>query len=167
MAKVNIRVTDEIKAKFKAKADSQNLSESDCFRQWVLGDESISLIDLPKGEQKLKPVTVRLPETIIERLKPIAESRGMKVSRWVSALVQAHIIAEPVLTKAELRAVYEATVQLTKAGTNLNQVAKSLNEHFYPGDPVILKAIKSVSNEVKELKQRIKELQIASSSSWR
>jgi predicted DNA-binding protein len=170
MPKVNIRVTDEIKARFKAKAESQNMTESECFREWVLNTKAdypvSALAEIMGGDHKLKYLSIRLPEWIIDRIKPLAEKRSMKISRWVGALVQAHLITEPVLTKTELRAVYEATVQLTRAGTNLNQIAKSLNEHYHPGDPHVLKAIKSVSKEIKELKETIKALQIASNRSW-
>lgn len=176
MKNLNVRVTDEIKAKLKAKAATMGLSESDCFRHWVLGldDFKVKETDYPVsaqaeimgGDHKLKYLSIRLPEWMIERIKPLAEKRSMKISRWVGALVQAHLITEPVLTKTELRSVYEATVQLTRVGTNLNQIAKALNEHYHPGDPHVLKAIKSVSKEIKELKEAIKALQIASNRSW-
>lgn len=167
MAKINIRVTDEIKAKFKAKADAKGLTESEYFRQWVLDDgANFEQATTENASSELTRIGFRLPKFLIPVLQKRAAGLGMSKSRFIASLVQSNLIAEPVMTKDELAALYESTIQLTRIGTNINQIAKSLNEHFYPADINILESLKTVSGQIIRVKKHIQALQSASHRKW-
>jgi hypothetical protein len=126
---VQCRVIPEMKARVRALAEHQQLSESALLKRLLY-------MALQSGGA-LKPVEIGKPEKasrnarLYVRLRPedqllLAEraaARGMAGATYVSVLVRSHLRNLPPLPKAELVALKRSVAELGAIGRNLNQVA--------------------------------------------
>lgn len=78
----------------------------------------------PKGSKR---ITVRLPEKDRAYLEAAAVQHRSSVNSIVRDIVQSYIRKHPMLSAAEVEALYQSNYQLLSIGRNLNQVARQLN----------------------------------------
>lgn len=86
--------------------------------------------------QPTRQVNFRLPVKELEAAQTVAAAYG-GVTRWVRALVQERLgQASERLATDEIKALYEATLELSHIGNNLNQVARELHTARLEGQPL-------------------------------
>ncbi|QRQ83282.1 plasmid mobilization relaxosome protein MobC [Paralysiella testudinis] len=100
----------------------------------VLGDAATATTPLapcPAGmadEELAKERTViRLQTPEKQYLAAAAAQYGTSVNGLVRQIIQSYISKNPVLSAAEVDALYQSNYQLLRIGRNLNQIARQLN----------------------------------------
>ena len=161
------RVPSETKARLRALADQQELSESALLKR---------LIDLmlPPGDGTLAPkmiptaglagpaarLTIRLRPDDQMLLRERAAARGMPAATYVSVLTRAHLRNLAPLPKEELAALKKTVADLGQVGRLLNQMARAANRGDRvigldrEGMTIILKVCEALRDHVKGLLAR-------------
>jgi hypothetical protein len=128
------RVTSETKARFRALAERQQLTESVLLKRMIdLTIQSVGFAD----SELLSPVNhAALAARVCIRLRPEdhvllgerASARQMATATYVSVLVRSHLRALPPIPKDELVALKRSVAELGAIGRNLNQIARATNQ---------------------------------------
>jgi mobilization protein NikA len=129
------RVSSETKARFRALAERQLLSESAFLRrlvELVLLKTGLSPIitETPIGVGPLKRarLMIRLRPDDQTLLRDRAAARGMPPATYVSLLTRAHLRFLAPLPAEELLALKRTIGELGSIGRNLNQIARAANQ---------------------------------------
>lgn len=129
------RVSSETKARLRALAERQQLSESALLRRLVdlvLLKAGISPIitETPTRARPLRTarlmIRLRTDDQIL--LGERAAARGMAPATYVSVLMRAHLRSLAPLPKEELLALKRTIGELGSIGRNLNQIAHAANQ---------------------------------------
>jgi Bacterial mobilisation protein (MobC) len=129
------RVSSETKARLRALAERQYLSESALLRrlvELVLLKAGLSPIitETPIVAKSLRAarlmVRLRTDDQILFRER--AAARGMAPATYVSVLTRAHLRLLAPLPKDELLALKRTVAELGTIGRNLNQIARAANQ---------------------------------------
>jgi uncharacterized protein (DUF1778 family) len=86
-----------------------------------------SLVATRLPDTGTKRVELRLRDSEFEHLQQQANVSGDSVQQLIVALVRAHLVAEPVMTDVECKALSESNYQLAVMGTTLNQIGRKLS----------------------------------------
>lgn len=78
------------------------------------------------GNEKVR-TELRLPAEIYAHLQSEAAAHGMTAAGWITLLLHSRIRQKPLLSTAELGALYTSNYYLLSIGRNLNQIARHLN----------------------------------------
>lgn len=162
---------DKLKRAFKRRAKAKGLSESELLRRIVLqelgADSEIHEPATGEGEDAtLKRMTVRIPAFLEKPMDRRATQKGMKASRWVSALVQSNLMADPVSTDREVEVLRAVNRELAAVGRNVNQIAKHLNTAFYENERVNLDALARTPKLIEAVQLAVRRLVRASKQGW-
>jgi predicted DNA binding CopG/RHH family protein len=111
-------------------------------------------------------VTVRMPSFLMDAAKERAKAKGMKLSRWIAALVQSNLTKHPVLTDAELKTVDATARELSAIGRNINQIARALSESHFQAERVRIDRLAELAEAVNESREAIRSLVRASRQAW-
>jgi hypothetical protein len=133
------RVSSETKARLRALAKRQQLSEPALLRRLVelvllkAGFAPI-VTETPIGAMSLRSarLMIRLRADDQNLLRERAAARGMAPATYVSVLTRAHLRSLAPLPKEELLALKRTIGELGSIGRNLNQIAHAANQ----GQPV-------------------------------
>lgn len=147
MAFLSVRVSEELKAGWRAMARSAGLSEGELLRQVT---SSILARNQPstktggdgRSEQAARgTVTLKLKAHELAALEAAARALGWKRNTWAVNLLRRHLFTEPRPTEQELTALYESVAQLVAVGRNLNQIAHALHRDSRFGESVTLERL--------------------------
>lgn len=150
MAKIDIRVDDDLKKRVEEAALRLEMKPSELVRAVLAktfpataeksppdkeesSDESMVSNAVTQGwgaeevERKTVHVTTRLTPSESREVERRAVAMGMKPGTWIMRLVRAVITRNPQLSFDEVHALREATRELSYVGRNLNQVAHAVN----------------------------------------
>jgi Bacterial mobilisation protein (MobC) len=129
------RVSSETKARLRALAERQQISESALVRrlvELVLLKAGLSPIitETPIGARRRRTarLMIRLCTDDQILLGDRAAARGMVPATYVSVLTRAHLRSLAPLPKEELLALKRAIGELGSIGRNLNQIAHAANQ---------------------------------------
>ena len=158
------RVSSETKARLRALAERQYLSESALVRrlvELVLLKAGLSPIitETPTGARRRRTarLMIRLQSDDQILLRDRAAARGMAPATYVSVLTRAHLRLLAPLPKDELLALKRAIGELGSIGRNLNQIAHAANQGQLVTDPgrndleAMLRACEALRDGVKGL----------------
>jgi len=166
------RVSAETKARLRALAARQQLSESALVRRLV------ELTLLKSGDA---PIVTQTPGAIRPRrtarlmirlevadqllLRERAAGRGMAAATYVSVLTRSHLRSLPPLPKEELLALKRTLGELGSIGRNLNQIAHAANQGQVVTGPgrEYLEAMLGVCGA---LRDNVKRMLLANLKSW-
>lgn len=92
-------------------------------------------------QNQTKTVQFRLHEDQYEKLKQSAETYGLSPSLYVKKMAQQSRLKKPYFSHEETKTII---LELSRQGTNLNQIAKKLNQLDSNGshDPKLLEALR-------------------------
>ena len=107
-----------------------------------------------------------MPGFVIDGAKDRARTQGMAPSRWVAALVQSNLTAQPVMTDVEVEALLASNRELAAVGRNLSQVVRALNASGLEVDKVHLEALTELSAAVTSNRSQIRRLVRTSRQAW-
>ena len=168
-------VGDATKQDFKDLCVKRGLSESEQLRSLVVAEtqlasaqpsQAIAPIHPDGSNADLDRMTVRMPGFVMDGAKDRARTQGMAPSRWVAALVQSNLTAQPVMTDVEVEALLASNRELAAVGRNLSQVVRALNASGLEVDKVHLEALTELSAAVTSNRSEIRRLVRASRQAW-
>lgn len=164
-------VEDATKQEFKDLATQRGQSESELLRALAVaattsGQGAEQLVQPDESRADLDRITVRMPRFLMEGTKGRSRAKGMAPSRWISALVQSNLTAQPVMTDAEVEALLASNRELAAVGRNLSQVARALNASSQEIDKVQLATLTELSTAVTVNRSEIRRLVRASRQAW-
>jgi hypothetical protein len=168
---IQIRVTPEAKARLRALAGREHITESGLVRQLLVtmlrAQEPISSPKPAEADPMPRDsrLYVRLRLADQKLLKARALARGVPSATYVALLVRSHLHSVPPIPEAELLAVKESIAELRSIGRHLNVMARVMGRDGggpQPGQRDLLRMMKV--GEV--LRDRFKALFIANAKAW-
>jgi hypothetical protein len=166
------RVSSETKARLRALAEKELLSESALLRRLV------ELVLLKAG---LAPIITKTPTgararrgaRLMIRLRPDdqillrerAAARGMPPATYVSVLTRAHLRSLTPLPQEELRALKSTLAELGSIGRNLNQIARAANQSQLVTSPG-RNDLEAMMRVCGTLRDSLKRVLLANLKSW-
>lgn len=131
---IGVRVSSETKARLRALAERQQISESALLRrlvELVLLKAGLAPIitETPTDARPLRTarLMIRLDAEDQLLLRERAAARGIAPATYVSVLTRAHLRSLAPLPKEELLALKRTIGELGSIGRNLNQIAHAAN----------------------------------------
>jgi hypothetical protein len=124
------RVSPETKARFRALADQQQVTESALLKRLVdmvvrtLAEGDGEILRPPHRRIRRSRLCVRLHPDDDLLLSERAAARQMAAATYVSVLVRSHLRALSPLPKEELMVLKRSVAELSAIGRNLNQLAR-------------------------------------------
>jgi hypothetical protein len=129
------RVSAETKARLRALAEKELLSESALLRRLVelvllKAGLAPTITQTPTGARARRGarLMIRLRPDDQILLRERAAARGLPAATYVSVLMRAHLRSLAPLPQEELRALKSALAELGSIGRNLNQIARAANQ---------------------------------------
>lgn len=180
MPDIKYRVDDAEKARIRRAAQRVGLTESGLLRAAVR-----RFLALQEGKLKPERKPLEAPETsadasafrsvqmkigipafMIPELEARAENYGQVPSRWISSLVQTHLMEKPIFRQEELSALLASNRELAAVGRNVNQMAKHLNASPSDIAEVRLELLHLMYGEIELLRKSILSLVASSNRAW-
>jgi hypothetical protein len=164
-------VTSETKARVRALAEREGITESTLVRQLldtVLPTSSAGGESAPPAPAKISRqarLNVRLATEDYRLLRERAGARGMAAATYVALLTRAHLRNAVPLPKAEFLALKQSVVELSAMGRNLNQIARALNQGAsatLPGKTEVVAMLRVAEG----LRDHVKGLMSANARTW-
>ena len=168
-------VEDATKQDFKDLCVKRGQSESELLRSLVVAEtqqaiaqpsQRIAPFQLDGSNADLDRMTVRMPGFVLDGAKDRARTQGMAPSRWVAALVQSNLTAQPVMTDVEVEALLASNRELAAVGRNLSVVARALNASGLEVDRAHLATLTELGAAVTSNRSEIRRLVRASRQAW-
>jgi hypothetical protein len=168
---VNFRVTSETKARVRALARRQGVTESAILKQLL----EVMLQNAPGAELPGPPppepvnrnarLHVRLRAEDLRLLRERSEARRMPSATYASLLIRSHLRSAAPLPKAEYQALRQSTLEVTAIGRNLNQIARAVNRGTWPTLPGRAE-VDAMLKIATGLRDHFRELLAANERSW-
>lgn len=114
----------------------------------------------------LKQVTLRIPKFLMRRLRHKAQAMQMKISPWISCLIQSTLIKEPVLSHNQDMKLERSNRELAAIGRNLNQIARSMHQNLNHNIELSLSEIEVLKKAIETNKLAIREIVAVSQQKW-
>lgn len=165
------RVSPETKAKFRALAERQQVTESVLLKQLVdsitrgVGDSDVDVLRSPHRRSRESRLCVRLRPDDQLLLGERSAARQMPAATYVSVLVRAHLRHLTPLPKDELSALKATINELAAVGRNLNQIARATNSGGRSEAPS-REELRMIVKVCEALRDRTKSLIMANVTSW-
>ncbi len=167
---IGARVTPEVKARFRALAEHEQLSESALLTKVIevvllRPTDASAAVNMSQRRPLSRRFSVRVTPDDLVLLDARARGRGMRAATYASVLVRAHLHSLAPLPKGELLALKRSVSELGAIGRNLNQIARSANQ----GDRVAGPAREELRTMIKVcegLRDHVKALIRANVTSW-
>jgi predicted HicB family RNase H-like nuclease len=168
---VQCRVSPEIKARLRAAAKQQQVTESVLLKRLVeLALLSSRVADSPAIEPP-EPATrnarvfVRLRPEDHALLRERAVSREMAAATYASIVLRMHLRGVQLLPDRELRELKRSVAELGAIGRNLNQIARVAQQSGRVAGPSS-QELHALLRACAGLRDHVKELMRANTASW-
>lgn len=119
----------------------------------------------PQDRRSLR-LTVRVTPDVFEAITQAARSAGTSRPGIVLGTLRARFLEAPTLLPVEAEAVASAAYQLAMVGTNLNQLARSLNRGHFDSLPDCGPVVADATTAVDALRGQIRRLSENATARW-
>lgn len=129
------RVSPETKARFRALAERQQVTESVLLKRLVdsvvhsVGQSDTEVLRSTHRQPRGSRLCVRLHPDDQWLLRERAAARQMAAATYISVLVRSHLRTLSPLPRAELMALKRSIAELSAIGRNVNQLARFAHQH--------------------------------------
>lgn len=134
MALFNVRLSDDLAARFDAWADARG-GRSAALRR-VIGDAAKGQPGaVPAARSGPRPIklTVRLTASDARGLDAAAAGMGLTPNAWAAALIRRRLSGRPTFSRSEALSLIAIQTELRRIGINANQIARALNTAVLEG----------------------------------
>jgi hypothetical protein len=152
VAKFNVRVTDEVAARFDAWAASRG-GRSPALRHLIEAacpPSAAGLIDGPLSPRPVK-LTLRLAARDAVGLAAAAGELGLTRTAWSVALIRRALQGRPTFRRSDEVILLATLSELQRIGVNVNQMARALNTAVLEG-----RVLEVQLNAVDELRRELR-----------
>jgi hypothetical protein len=131
MREIHLRirnVSEEDYASLKALALQLTGSRSvpSLIRYWINQSGTIRQPEKEVDSPKSSRLEIQLKNK--EQLSELASAQGMKLNRFIVMLLNNYTQETKIMSATQIQALRESNYQLYQIGTNINQIAKALNQ---------------------------------------
>ncbi len=131
----------------------------------ALGENPTVTAETQQGRKTpMSRLEIRLQQGERFALIDLAEKTKSSPQFYLVSLLRAHLLRKPQLLGAELEILRESNYQLSKIGTNLNQIARALNAREIR--TVDMETIDALTGEVKKHTQTMRTIISANLERW-
>ncbi len=123
------------------------------------GDVGLQPRSQEAGNGKRPSLSVRLFPAEIDQVKEAAAVEGHSIGGWLAGLIRARLKMAPIVTKPEVEALQQASLQLLAVGRNLNTAVRRLSQEERWTQQVTL--LGHVLAEVRRVEASVQSLQQA------
>lgn len=114
-------------------------------------------------DRSRKRIQLRLTGSEAETIARFAQAEGVSTTQWIVNLIRASLTKESQFGMTELAVLGESNRQLTRIGTNLNQIARRLNS---TGGTIDTKVIAQVKQEIDRHLTNVHNAMLANRERW-
>jgi hypothetical protein len=173
MARMDIigaRVTPELKARFRALAEHEQLSESSLLTRVIEAmllrpTDAAAVVSMSERRPLSRRFSVRVTPDDLVLLDARARARGMRAATYAAVLLRAHLRSLAPLPKDELLALKQSVSELGAIGRNLNQLARIANQGNRVAGPT-REDLRALIKVCEGLRDHVKDLIRANITSW-
>lgn len=173
MARMDIigaRVAPEIKARFRALAAHEQLSESALLMKVIelvllRPTDASAVVNVSQRRPLSRRFSVRVTPDDLVLLDARARDRGMRAATYASVLIRAHLHSLAPLPKDELLVLKRSVSELGAIGRNLNQLARAANQGGRVAGPT-REDLRAMIKVCEGLRDHVKALIRANVTSW-
>ena len=173
MARMDIigaRVRPEVKARFRALAEHEQLSESALLTRVIEAmllrpTDAAAVGSLSQRRPLSRRFSVRVTPDDLVLLDARARVRGMRAATYASVLLRAHLRSLAPLPRDELLALKQSISELGAIGRNLNQIARVANQGGRVAGPT-REDLRALIKVCEGLRDHVKALIRANITSW-
>jgi hypothetical protein len=120
------------------------------------------------GSGQTNPTRIYLPRVVVEKINKLAENRLSARNYYLASIILAHL-GQPQLQGNEIETLRRSNYELSKVGTNLNQIAKAFNILVNGGQgkmPEIGKKLAALRREITEHTGKVLRVLNSGTSIW-
>jgi hypothetical protein len=170
MPRLATTVDASVEAEFLIRAWQLNISKHDLLREVVythLCQPRLYPDLIPDSRSaNTEHLSVRLFSFLADGVRERAANKGMTASRWKAALIQSHLMREPVLDDRQIEVLRESNNELRMIGRNLNQIARALNARPEETDRIKLDVIKALAEIIDAHQEKVRVFIRQSQKEW-
>ena len=166
---IKARVDMETKAAFQAAAARQGTSEARLLHLLVstfLRSNALDADPVAATELKNERFSFRLHAKLKQDLSKRAVKQGMSPSSYLVGMIRAHLSQKSYFTEPELVALKDSNYQLSRIGSNINQIARALNTSLDNAHMARAKEIEQIRPHVMECRELVRALILANVAGW-
>ncbi|AWI91999.1 plasmid mobilization relaxosome protein MobC (plasmid) [Methylobacterium sp. DM1] len=168
MAFIGVQVSEELKARFTARAQREG-GQSALLRRLVctVTDQAPDPVR-PLAVGASDKVTVRFRRSERAAITDAATARGMTRTGWIAALVRARLGLGLPLNRGEEEALRAIARELHRIGGSINQIARAANLAAQTGEPVMFDpaVLEETRGVVGEATSELRQVLARSAGSW-
>jgi hypothetical protein len=173
MARMDIigaRVRPEVKARFRALAEHEQVSESALLTRVIEAmllrpTDAAAVVSTSQRRPLSRRFSVRVTPDDLVLLDARARARGMRAATYASVLLRAHLRSLAPLPKDELLALKQSVSELGAIGRNLNQLARAANQGSRVAGPT-REDLRALIKVCEGLRDHVRALIRANITSW-
>lgn len=166
---ITIRLTASEKQSFANLAAVRGISESElalaAIRELLNSNDHAAGMELPVRQASSDRITIRLRPGDRQWIADRAAQRGIKVSRYLAALVRAHVARNPPLTNDELVTLKVTVSVLSHIRVELGAIARSILTST-PNAVTLIRELRQIAVVVVEAERQAHALARAALISW-
>jgi hypothetical protein len=166
---VTARLTANEKERFVALASSYGISETAlaliAIRGLLNSNHEVPSTGSSTREPATDRITIRLRPGDGRAIADRAAERGIKPSKYLAALIRAHVATNPPMTTDELLALKKAVALLARVGTLLAATSRQIAQTV-PQPEGLLRELRQTRAVVAEVERRAHDLARAALISW-
>ena len=133
MAKISVRVPDELAARFDRAARLQGGRAALLRRLMAAAAGGVSAVKpVPRPRAPVR-VFVRLSALECATLDADAAALGLRRATWIAALVRRRLLDRPTFAPKDELALIGVRAEIRRIGVNVNQIARALNTAVFEG----------------------------------
>ncbi|WP_434776848.1 plasmid mobilization protein [Neisseria sp. Ec49-e6-T10] len=106
--------------------------------------------------EKRNRIETRLSKEEKKKLSMLAKPHHMTVNAFIASIIRNYLNKTPLLTAAEVDALYQSNAQLLRIGRNLNQIAKQFNS--MEGGNITSEQVTALQNIINTHTEKVGEL---------
>lgn len=170
MPRLATTVDPSVEAEFLIRANQVNLSKHEFLRELVyaflLQPRLYPALVPDSRSANTEHLSVRLFIFLADQVRERGAHKGMSASRWMAALIQSHLMREPVLDDKQIEILRESNNELRMIGRNLNQIARAMNTRPEETDAIKLEVIKALAEIIDAHQAKVVGLIRHSQNDW-
>lgn len=171
-AVVTVYLGADLKARWNSYCKYKKVNASSSLReliQFLLSKDGFTHAVVPEATQQDKTtrLEIRLKPALYVELKRHAATEGLSPNRFVTGLLSARLSKTvPIFGQYELDELTASTSQLLRLGTNLNQIARAINQNPLETDLARVELIHEIRQEINLHTQHVAALIEANLKRW-
>lgn len=170
MPRLATTVDASVEAEFLLRARQLNISKHDLLREivyaYLLQPRLYPDLIPDSRSANTEHLSVRLFTLLADAVRERGAHKGMTASRWMAALIQSHLMREPVLADNQIEILRTSNNELRAIGRNLNQIARAMNTRPEETDNIKLEVIKALAEIIDKHQAKVTGLIHHSQKEW-